>query len=93
MDKSRRARHSLSKKIAPITEELIFDIRNNRKPRIKRIRSELYKLHDISLSLAIIHKILKRIRIKPLSKYWIKRKKVKRYNCSIPGEKNTNRHL
>lgn len=68
-------------------EHLILNLRKKRKLGVKRIRSELYRLHGISLSLATIHKVLKKNYIKPLPKYRRKRKKVKRYNCSIPGER------
>jgi transposase InsO family protein len=86
-DKSRRPLNSPSKKITPKIKELILDLRKNRRLGVKRIRSELYRLHDISLSLAAIHKVLQRNHVKPLPKYRRKRRKTKRYNCSIPGER------
>jgi transposase InsO family protein len=86
-DKSRRPFHFPSKKITPKLKYLILNLRKERKLGVKRIRSELHRHHGISLSLATIHKVLKKNHIKPLPKYRRKRKKVKRYNCSIPGER------
>jgi len=86
-DKSRRPLNSLAQKITPSTETLVLKLREKRRLGVKRIRSELYRLHNISLSLATIHKVLKRNQVKALAKYRRKPRKVKRYNCLIPGER------
>ncbi len=86
-DKSRRPLNSPAQKITPSIESLVLKLRKKRKLGVKRIRSELYRLHNISISLATIHKILKRNQVKALPKYRRKRRKVKRYNCLIPGER------
>ncbi len=51
------------------------------------IRSELLRLHSVSLSLATIHKVLKRNRVEPLPKYRRRRRQVKRYNRAVPGDR------
>jgi len=53
---------------------------------VRRIQSELFRNHDYNLSLASIHKVLKKLDAKPLLK--LKRnKKFKRYQRAIPGER------
>jgi len=86
-DKSRCPLNFPAQKITPSIESLVLKLRKKRKLGVKRIRSELYRLHHIFLSLATIHKILKRNQVKALPKYRRKRRKVKRYNCLIPGER------
>jgi hypothetical protein len=51
------------------------------------IRSELLRLHGISLSLATIHKVLKRNQVMPLTRYQRLNKKPKRYSRAIPVER------
>jgi transposase InsO family protein len=86
-DKSRRPHNSPTKKTTPEIEKLILSLRKKRNLGVKRIRSELNRLHNISLSLATIYKVLKKNQVKPLPKYRRKRRKVKRYNCLVPGER------
>ena len=52
----------------------------------RRIQSELFRQQELNISLATIHKMLKKLNVKPLLK--IKRvKKFKRYQKDIPGER------
>lgn len=86
MDRSRRPLNS-PKKITIHQEELILNLRKERKLGVRRVQSELKRLHDTSLSLATIHKIFNRNNIPYLQKKRYYRKKIKRYNCKIPGER------
>jgi len=69
-----------------INEQLILQLRKERKLGARRLQSELKRLHDIALSLSTIHKVLKQHGIGFLSLKRHYRKKVKRYNCKYPGE-------
>jgi hypothetical protein len=59
-DESRRPKSSPFKKVLPVHEKRIADLRK-RKLGHRRIQNELRCLHDISLSTATIHKVLERI--------------------------------
>lgn len=53
---------------------------------VRRIQSELRWTYNFNLSLATIHKVLKRINAKPLKrKRW--RRKTNRYQKDVPGER------
>jgi transposase InsO family protein len=84
---SRRPLKISNQKIFGNQEKLILDLRLNRKFGVRRIQSELKRSHDFSVSLATIHKYLKRNNIPYLQKKRAYRKRVKRYNCKIPGER------
>jgi transposase InsO family protein len=86
-DQSRRPFRISNQKIFKDQEELILDLRLNRRLGVRRIQSELKRSHDFSVSLATIHKYLKRNSIPYLQKKRHYRKRVKRYNCKIPGER------
>lgn len=76
-------------KINPQIIKLILDIRENRNLGARRIRTELIRLHNISLSLATIHKVLTTqcaMSIKKLRR----KKKFKRNNRPIPGDRIQN---
>ena len=83
---SRRPHSSPLIKVDKHVETLILSMRKTRKLGIKRLRSELNRLHNISLSAAVIHKILSRNNCKPLLRV---RKKTEylRYSRPIPGER------
>ena len=57
---SRRPIRSPLKKVDGQTESLILGLRKKRKLGPKRLRSELERLHSISLSVYVIHKVLRR---------------------------------
>ena len=68
-EESRRPKSSPGQKVLPIHVQLISDLRK-RKLGHRRIKSELNRLHDISLSTATIHKVLER-----LNKQYLKHKR------------------
>ncbi len=82
---SRKPHNSPNIKINDELTELIKTLRT-RNLGARRIQSELFRNHDCNLSLASIHKVLKKLDVKPLLK--LKRdKKFKRYQREIPGER------
>ena len=86
-DESHRPCSSPGRKVTLGLETLILRIRRDRRAGTKMIRSELIRLHGISLSLATIHKVLKRNQVMPLTRYRRLNKKPKRYSRPIPGER------
>jgi transposase len=67
-NKSRRPLRSPNKKVTAEQERLILDFRKKRKLGARRIQNELIWNHQLSLSLATIHKILTRHNFKPLKR-------------------------
>lgn len=84
---SRRPNNNPTRKVLEYQEKLILDLRLNRKFGVRRIQIELKRSHDFSVSLATIHRYLKRNNIPYLQKKRYYRKHAKRYNCKIPGER------
>lgn len=85
-DLSRCPKTSPLRKINNKVTLLINEMRSVRNLGARRIQSELLRNNSIKLSLATIHKTLKKIDAKPLIKP--KRlKKYKRYNRPIPGDR------
>lgn len=82
-----RAPHRSERKVTEGHEQIILALRRERKLGVRRVQSEIKRLHDISLSLATIHKIFKKNNILYLQKKRHYRKQVKRYNCKLPGER------
>ena len=83
---SRRPLNSQTK-VTSKQEKFILLLRNERKLGVRRVQSEIKRLHDISLSLATIHKIFKKHNLPYLQKKSHYRKQAKRYNCKLPGER------
>lgn len=83
---SRRPHNSPAAKIGSEHEELILELRGKRSLGARRIQSELKRLHDISLSVASIHKVLCRHQVKPLVNYR-RKSDFMRYQRPIPGER------
>lgn len=83
---SKRPHNSSMTKITQELECLILDIRSQRNLGARRIQSELIRLHDISLSMASIHKVLTKNEVKPIVKY---RRKIDfiRYERPTPGDR------
>ena len=77
---------SPQKKITVELENLVLELRLNRKIGARRIRTELKRLHEIDLSVASIHKILTGHQVKPLIKLR-KKKDYIRYQRPTPGER------
>lgn len=83
---SRRPHHSPARKVGIQEEALILDLRFSRNLGERRIQSELLRQHEISLSLATIHKALKKHKVKPVKKFRRKSQYI-RYERSIPGDR------
>ena len=84
---SRKPHNSPASKIDGKQEEIIISLRKDRKLGTRRIQSELKRLHKISLSLATIHKVIKKHDLPYLQKKRHYRKTIKRYSCKIPGQR------
>ena len=63
-----RRPHKIVKKVSTDQEKIILSLRNERKLGVRRVQSEIKRLHGISLSLATIHKIFKQNDIPYLQK-------------------------
>jgi len=74
------------KKVDRQTEAPILGLRKERKLGPRRLCSELERLHSISLSVSVIHKVLRRNNCKPLAKQIWKKAEYIRYYRPIPGE-------
>ncbi len=83
---SRRPHSSPNRKASNKEESLILELRTSRNLGARRIQSELKRLHKISLSLATIHKILKKNNVKPIKKFRRKKDFI-RYQRPIPGDR------
>ena len=83
---SKRPRTSPNRKVTDKNEGLILDLRHARNLGARRIQSELRRLHDISLSLATIHKVLSKHKVKPVKKFR-KKSEFIRYERPIPGDR------
>ena len=83
---SRRPKSSPGQKVLPIHVQLISDLRK-RKLGHRRIKSELNRLHDISLSTATIHKVLERLNKQYLKHKRTFRKHTIRYSRPVPGDR------
>jgi len=83
---SRCPHHSPDTKITDKIENLILTYRSARNLGARRIQSELRRLNHISLSLATIHKVLHRNKVKPIKKLR-KKKDFIRYERPIPGDR------
>lgn len=86
-DLSHKPHNSPRTKVDGCQEDIILSLRTERKLGVRRIQSELKRHHDISLSLATIHKVFKRNNIPYIQKKRHYRKTAKRYNCKLPGER------
>lgn len=83
---NKRPYNSPFSKITSECEKLILEMRGKRNLGARRIQSELKRLHNISLSVASIHKVLCRHQVKPLINCRQK-KDITLYQRSIPGER------
>lgn len=83
---SRRPHRSPNTKVGEKEELLILAFRADRNLGARRIQSELQRLHAVSLSLATIHKTLRRNHVKPIKKYRRKKDYI-RYERPIPGDR------
>jgi transposase len=84
-DQSKRPKTTF-KKITTEIEEWILTLRKKRNLGTRRIQTELIRLYKTRLSIASIHKILIKHKVKPLKR--LRRKKdFKRYQRPIPGDR------
>lgn len=85
-DHSKRPLTSPNQKVTEEHIEWILSMRSQRNLGARRIQTKLIRLHEVSLSLATIHKVLVAHQVKPIKK--LKRKiKFKRYSRPIPGDR------
>lgn len=59
---SKRPHHSPNLKTTDKVERLVLEFRSSRNLGARRLQSELFRLHDLPLAIATIHKILKNIK-------------------------------
>ena len=84
-DISKKPHNSSNKKLREQLIEKILTLRNERNIGARRIQLELFIQEGTRLSLASIHKALKRSNVKPIKN--LKRdKKFKRYQRPVPGD-------
>lgn len=84
--KSRRPHGTPNRKIFVEQEQLVLLLRQENNLGARRIQNELKRQHQLSLSLAAIHKILVRNKVKPLRRPK-REKRILRYSKPIPGER------
>ena len=85
-DKSKKPHRSPNKEVTKEHETLILDLRKKRRLGARRIQYELIRDHDLSFSLATIHKILTRHNVEPLKRQRRKHQ-YKRHQRLIPGDR------
>ena len=85
--RSRRPHRSPTLKVGETQEALILGLRQERRLGVKRLRNELQRLHDVRLSAATIHKILTRHGVNVLLARKRGRRKPKRYDRPVPGDR------
>lgn len=83
--RSRRPKEIPYRKVTPEIEGWILELRQKRMIGSRRLQNELQRLHDVHLSSATIHKVLKRNQVGPLRRP-PRRRRVKRYEKKVPGE-------
>ncbi|TNF92529.1 MAG: IS481 family transposase [Gammaproteobacteria bacterium] len=83
---SRCPHNSPNQKVTDSEEQLILAFRKTRNLGARRIQSELKRLHETSLSLATIHKVLTKHNVKPIRKIRKKSEYI-RYQRPIPGDR------
>lgn len=86
LDQSKRPKSCSNRKINDELRTAILSFRDERNLGARRIQSELKRLHNISISLATIHKVLINNNVKPIRKLRRKKKFI-RYSRPIPGDR------
>ena len=84
---SRRPHTSPAAKVTSELEKLILEMRKTRKLGHRRLCNELKRLHDVSISIATIHRVLRKHDEPYLQKKRHYRKKTRRYSRPIPGDR------
>ena len=85
-DQSKCPKSIPNKKVGSREEKWILELRTSRELGARRIQSELIRHYNLHLSLATIHRILKKNNLSIISRKVLRRKTKKRYNRPIPGE-------
>ena len=85
-DQSKRPHSSPNQKLNDENKRWIVSLRKTRNLGVRRIKTELLRLHDSSLGLATIQKVLSEANVKPIVKLK-RKKKFKRYQRAIPGDR------
>lgn len=73
LSQSKRTHTSPNSKVTKNIEELILELRRTRILGARRLQSELLRLHEISLFIATIHKVLAKHQVKLVKKFRRKR--------------------
>ncbi|MBV8887298.1 MAG: IS481 family transposase [Chroococcidiopsidaceae cyanobacterium CP_BM_RX_35] len=84
---SRRPKTSPAQKIHPQQAQWILELRQQRRLGVRRLKNELVRLYQFSVSVATLHKALKRLNQAPLRASRLLRKTRKRYERPIPGDR------
>jgi len=87
ISQSRRPNRSPRQRTGPQEVALILDLRRSRQLGIKRLRNELMRLHQVRLSLATIHKVLRRHGVSRLARRRWRRRVPQRYSRPVPGDR------
>lgn len=85
-DQSKRPHSSPNTKITKDFEQLILSMRKERNLGVRRLQTELLRLHEIKLSITTIHKVLTTNDVKNIIKLK-RKKKYKRYARPIAGDR------
>lgn len=85
-EESRRPKTSPNRKVTPVHEQFIADLRKRRLGH-RRIQNELGRLHDLTLSTSTIHKVLERLKKPHLNLKRAFRKQFIRYSRPTPGDR------
>ena len=83
---SKRPLKSPNTKVNQHIEDLLLQMRSSRNLGARRLQTELMRLHQISLSLATIHKVLTNHQVKPIKKFRRKADYL-RYERPLPGDR------
>jgi transposase InsO family protein len=84
--KSRRPHNSPNRKIFAEQEHQVLLLRRDNNLGARRIQNELKRQYQLSLSLATIHKVLVKNKVKPLRRPK-REKRTRRYSKAVPGER------
>lgn len=87
LDQDKTPHRSPLTKVDKRVEEILLSYREKRKLGARHIQVEMQRNDQIKLSLATIHKVLKRNSCAPVSIRRIKKKTFKIYNRPIPGDR------
>lgn len=84
---SRRPHNSPNRKVGQKEESWILGMRNKRNLGARRIQNELFRGHELSLSLDTIHKVLTKHNVKPIKRRRKKKSDFIRYERPVPGDR------